>query len=60
MHRSQSRQFRQIIYGFLISLCLVLGVGAWLNPAQAQINQATVTEVLDGNQVFIQGRLCEY
>ena len=56
MYRWQSKQFRQIIYGFLISLCLVLGIGAWLNPAQAQINQATVTEVLDGNQVFIQGR----
>jgi hypothetical protein len=55
MHRWQSKQFRQIIYGFLISLCLVLGVGAWLNPAQAQISQATVTEVLDGDQVFIQG-----
>lgn len=56
MHRWQSRQFRQVIYGFLVSICLVLGVGTWLNPAQAQINQATVTEVLDGNQVFIQGR----
>lgn len=56
MHRWQSKKFQQIIYGFLISLCLVIGVGAWLNPAQAQINQATVTEVLDGNQVFIQGR----
>ncbi len=55
MHRWQSKKFRQIIYGFLISLGLVIG-GAWLNPAQAQINQATVTEVLDGNQVFIQGR----
>ena len=56
MHRWQSKKFQQIIYGFLISLCLVIGVGAWLNPAQAQINQARVTEVLDGNQVFIQGR----
>lgn len=56
MRRWQSKQFRQIVYGFLISLCLVLGVGAWLNPAQAQINQAIVTEVLDGDQVFIQGR----
>ncbi len=56
MRRWQSKQFRQIVYGFLISLCLVLGVGAWLNPAQAQINQATVTEILDGDQVFIQGR----
>jgi len=55
MSRWQHRHFRQAIYGFLVSICLVLGVGAWLNPAQAQINQATVTEVLDGNQVFVQG-----
>ena len=52
----QQRQFRSASYGFLVSICLVIGVGAWLSPAQAQINQATVTEVLDGNQVFIQGR----
>jgi hypothetical protein len=48
-------QFRRIIY-FLVSFSAVIILGMGLSPAQAQINQATVTEVLDGNQVFIQGR----
>lgn len=56
MYRWQQKQFRQVVYGFILSFCLFIGIGAWLSPAQAQISQATVTEVLDGNQVFIQGR----
>lgn len=55
MYKWQQRQFRKIIYGFLIGFCLVM-MGVMLSPAQAQISQATVTEILDGNQVFIQGR----
>jgi hypothetical protein len=55
MYKWQQGHFRQIIYGFLIGLCLVM-MGVVLSPAQAQISQATVTEILDGNQVFIQGR----
>ncbi len=56
MHRWQKQRFRRVLFGFLLSFCLFMTLGAWLHPAQAQINQATVTEVLDGNQVFIQGR----
>jgi len=55
MHRWQKQRLRLLLSGFLLSFCLII-LGAWLHPAQAQINQATVTEVLDGNQVFIQGR----
>lgn len=55
MYKWQQGHFRQIIYGFLISICLVMA-GMFIHPAQAQISQATVTEILDGNQVFIQGR----
>ena len=55
MYKWQQRRFRQIVYVFLIGFCLVM-MGAILSPAQAQISQATVTEILDGNQVFIQGR----
>lgn len=55
MHRWQKQRLRLLLSGFLLSFCLII-LGTWLHPAQAQINQATVTEVLDGNQVFIQGR----
>ncbi len=51
----QFRLLRQIIY-FLVSFSTVVILSMGLSPAQAQISQATVTEVLDGNQVFIQGR----
>lgn len=51
----QFRLLRRIIY-FLVSFSIVVILSMGLSPAQAQISQATVTEVLDGNQVFIQGR----
>lgn len=56
MHGWKQKQIRQVVYIFLVSIYLVLAVGVWLHPAQLHINQATVTEILDGNQVFIQGR----
>lgn len=49
-------RYRQIIYGLVIGFCLTILVGLGIQPVQAQISQATVTEILDGNQVFIQGR----
>jgi len=56
MHRWQQGRSRQIIYSLVIGLCLAIVLGVGINPAQAQISQATVTEILDGNEVFIQGR----
>ncbi len=55
MYKWPQGKFRQIIYGFLIGIFLVMA-GVGIHPAQAQISQATVTEILDGNEVFIQGR----
>jgi hypothetical protein len=53
MYRWQYKKFRQIVYGFIVSFCLFIILGAWLSPAQAQIDRATLTEILDGDEVFI-------
>lgn len=45
-----------LVLGFVCSLCLVLVFGWRHTPAVAQISQATVVEILDGNQVFIQNQ----
>ncbi len=46
---------QQYLFLFVISAVISLVV-AIAQPATAQITQATVTEILDGNQVFIQGQ----
>ncbi len=58
MYRWQHKQFRQIVYVFIVSFCLFVFLGVWLNPVQADdITQATVTEILDGNEVFIDNNM---
>lgn len=47
--------FKGIVQLFLVSFCLVVVIGLSHIPSVAQqINQATVREILDSNQVFIQ------
>ena len=53
-HRRMYRQVSLILVGSLLVLCIQ---GLLSYPIYAQsITQATITEILDGNQVFIQGR----
>jgi hypothetical protein len=47
-------RFRRIFLGLLGGLCFVLLLGLPHRPAIAQINQARVREILDGNQVYIE------
>lgn len=42
---------------FLTGLCIFALVSPQIAPASAQVTQATVQEILDGNQVFIQNRM---
>lgn len=41
---------------FICGLCLVLAFGWQHTPAMAQITQARIAEILDGNQVYIQNQ----
>ncbi|HBB34508.1 MAG TPA: hypothetical protein DDZ80_26655 [Cyanobacteria bacterium UBA8803] len=50
------KKFWQLVLGFISGLCLVLVCGWQQLPVVAQITQATITEILDGNQVFIQNK----
>ena len=50
-----SRRFWRIVQVFLVGLCLVLAIGFHRLPSVAQqITQATIIEILDSDQVFIQ------
>lgn len=51
--RMLNRRFRRIILGLLSGFCLVGLLAFPKLPAVAQINQATIREILDSNQVFI-------
>jgi hypothetical protein len=51
------RQHRQKRLAFFFAgLCIFALAAPQLAPASAQSTQATVQEILDGNQVFIQNR----
>lgn len=54
---SGKRKFHQKrIAGFLMGLCISAIAAPQIAPASAQVTQATVQEILDGNQVFIQNK----
>lgn len=46
-----------LLLGFVCGLCLILVLGWQQTPAVAQITQAKIVEILDGNQVYIQNRI---
>lgn len=48
------RRFRRVFWSLLGGLLAVLAIAYFQVPAIAQINQATVQEILDGDQVFIE------
>ncbi|MDY6786267.1 MAG: hypothetical protein SW833_27600 [Cyanobacteriota bacterium] len=52
--RTQKRGFRRIALGLLGGFCLALLLGLPHIPAVAQINQAVIQEVVDGDEVFIE------
>lgn len=47
---------RTLFFSALGGFCLVLLLGLPRIPAIAQVNQATIQEIIDGNQVFIQSQ----
>ncbi len=49
------QQYKRIVF-FLIGLCVFALAAPQLAPVSAQSTQATVQEILDGNQVFIQNQ----
>lgn len=49
------QQYKRLIF-FLIGLCVFALAAPQLAPVSAQSTQATVQEILDGNQVFIQNQ----
>jgi len=50
-----SQQSKRLVF-FLIGLCVFALAAPQLAPVSAQSTQATVQEILDGNQVFIQNQ----
>ncbi|HAX89943.1 MAG TPA: hypothetical protein DCY91_27815 [Cyanobacteria bacterium UBA11370] len=46
----------QLLLSFVCGLCLVWAFGWQHTPAMAQITQARIAEILDGNQVYIQNQ----
>lgn len=49
------RKYKRIVF-FLIGICIFALAAPQLAPVSAQSTQATVQEILDGNQVFIQNQ----
>ncbi|MFN7858341.1 MAG: hypothetical protein ACK5P2_01210, partial [Pseudanabaena sp.] len=49
------QKYKRIVF-FLIGICIFALAAPQLAPVSAQSTQATVQEILDGNQVFIQNQ----
>lgn len=47
-------RFWRVVLGLLIGLLIAFVIGVWQAPSLALISEATITEIVDGDQVFIE------